>query len=165
MKRRMVPVSARSNTSCAAEMCVQKRRREGDRGAPRPFGIGKPPCQLLGNHTLGKIFSLSAQFPETGSIPQEYFGATAITLFKEPFGGAVSPEISRQPAEQTLWLPKLCLYEMLCSQTRWSAVLARWFAMLLCNYCTQFNMKFNKWFWSTEKIRAGQCFKVLHVQY
>lgn len=45
--------------SCAAEMCVQKTRREGDRGAPRYFGNSKPPCHLLGNHTLGKIFCLS----------------------------------------------------------------------------------------------------------
>lgn len=128
MKRRRAPVSARRNTSCAAEMCVQKRRREGDKGAPRAFGIGKPPCQLLGNHTLGKIFSLSTtQFPEIGSVPQEYFGGTAITFSKSPFGGVVSPEISRQPAEQALFyiLPKTCTYEIFCSQTRWSAVLAR----------------------------------------
>lgn len=59
MKRRRAPVSARSNTTCAAETCVPKRRGEGDRGAPRPFAIGKPLCQLLGNHTLGKTFSWS----------------------------------------------------------------------------------------------------------
>lgn len=72
------------------------------------------------------IFLVCAtQFPETGSIPQERFGATAITLSESPFGGVVSPEILRQPAEQTLLLPKLCIYEMLRSQARWSAVLAR----------------------------------------